>query len=347
MKLKSKINRWFYLMAVAFLLLGCDNEKHTEAISQDVFAMDTYMTVSAYGKNAKKAVEAACNRILELDGKLSIGKADSEIAKLNTEKNVQVSKETCDLIKEAVFLSKETGMAFDPTILPLMELWGFTTQNYRVPEESEIKEALACVDVSSVTMDETDHQVSLGSQGQRIDLGGIAKGYTSSEVMKIFKEQGVQNGIVSLGGNVQALGTKPDGSLWRVAIQHPLKEQEYLGVVNVADKAVITSGGYERYFEQDGRIYHHILDPSTGYPSASNLISVTIVSADGTLADGLSTALFVMGYDKAADYWHNHRDQFDMILFTQDGDLYVTEGLRDNFSSELTFTIIDESVKSR
>lgn len=358
MNRKLKISTVLCLMTTAFALLGCNSKDklieiqggekshrdivlETELFSQDVFAMDTYMTVSAYGKNAKSSIEAACSRIKELDEKLSIGIEDSEISKLNTEKSAKVSKESCNLIMEAVSLSKETKKAFEPTILPLMELWGFTTQNYRVPEESEINRALKCVDVLKVTIDETNNWVSFDDPNQKIDLGGIAKGYTSSEVMKVFKEYGVQSGIVSLGGNVQALGTKPDGNLWRVAIQHPLQEGEYLGVVSIADKAVITSGGYERYFEQDGKVYQHILDPATGYPSASDLISVTIVSENGTLADGLSTALYVMGYDKAVSYWKTHRSQFDVIFFTEDGSLFVTEGLRNDFASEMSFTMID------
>ena len=158
--------------------------------------------------------------------------------------------------------------------------------------------------------------------------GGVAKGVTS--------------GLVNLGGNAQVLGTKPDGSLWRVAVQSPDSEDEYLGVLETKDKAIITSGGYERYFEKDGVTYHHIIDPSTGYPADNGLISVTIVSADGTLADGLSTSLFVMGKDKATDYWKAHSDEFDMILLTDDEKLYVSEGIKDSFTSDREFEIVEK-----
>lgn len=131
----------------------------------------------------------------------------------------------------------------------------------------------------------------------KVDFGGIAKGYTSASVMEIFKECGVTSGLVSLGGNVQALGSKIDGSSWKVAVQNPDSEENYLGVLSIKDKAVITSGGYERYLK-NGKVYHHIIDPSTGYPANSGLKSVTIVSNDGTLADGLSTSLFIMGLKK-------------------------------------------------
>ena len=158
--------------------------------------------------------------------------------------------------------------------------------------------------------------------------------------MDIYREKGVTSGLVNLGGNAQVFGTKPDGSLWRVAVQSPDSEDEYLGVLEAKDKAIITSGGYERYFEKGGVTYHHIIDPATGYPAENGLVSVTIVSTDGTLADGLSTSLFVMGKDKAVDYWKAHSDEFDMILLTDDEKLYVSEGIKDSFTSDREVEII-------
>ena len=174
----------------------------------------------------------------------------------------------------------------------------------------------------------------------KIDLGGIAKGYTSSRIMDIFKENGITSGLVNLGGNVQALGTKTDGSNWRVAVQSPDDTEDYLGVLSIQDKAVITSGGYERYFEQDGVTYHHIIDPKTGYPAKNGLVSVTIVSSDGTLADGLSTSLFIMGEEKAAEFWKAHSNEFEAIFVTDDGTIYVTEGLKDSFTTDLDMKVI-------
>jgi thiamine biosynthesis lipoprotein len=176
--------------------------------------------------------------------------------------------------------------------------------------------------------------------GMEIDFGGIAKGYTSSEIMDIFKECGIESGLVSLGGNVQTLGYKTDGSQWRVAVQNPDETEDYLGVLETHDKAVITSGGYERYFEEDGKTYHHIIDTETGFPAQNGLTSVTIVSSDGMLADGLSTSLFVMGLEKASEFWKEHSDEFDAILLTEDGELYVTEGISDEFTSDLTINLI-------
>nr|WP_243106058.1 FAD:protein FMN transferase [Butyricicoccus sp. OF13-6] len=166
----------------------------------------------------------------------------------------------------------------------------------------------------------------------QVDLGGIAKGYTSDRIMQVFADNGVTSGIVSLGGNVQVLGCKPDGSKWRVAVQDPNDEGENFAVVEIADEAVITSGGYQRYFEEDGATYHHIIDPRTGYPADSGVISSTIISHDGTLADGLSTSLFIMGVDDALDYWRAHSDEFDAILMDENGAVYVTDGIADRCS---------------
>ena len=174
-----------------------------------------------------------------------------------------------------------------------------------------------------------------------MDLGGIAKGYTSDTVIKLLKDEGVTSAIISLGGNVQTLGTKPDGNLWKVAIQDPFDQNKYVGGVKVSDKAVITSGGYQRYFVKDGVTYEHIVDPKTGKPATSGLSSVTIVTDKGIEGDGLSTALFVMGLDKATEYWRENQD-FQAVFITTDGKIYVTEGLKYSYFSDRDYSIIEK-----
>lgn len=305
----------------------------TQPVSQEIFAMDTYMTVTAYGDNAQKGVTDAVAEIQRLDNLLSIGKEDSEISKLNKSGCAALSDDTAVMVAKALDLYKSTGGAFDITVLPLMELWGFTTQEYYVPTEDEIQSTLQRVGADKLTWDESTKTLTLGNK-QEIDLGGIAKGFTSSRIMEIFKKDGVTCGMVSLGGNVHLLGTKQDGSAWRVGIQDPNNTDDMLGVLEANDCAVITSGAYERNFEKDGVTYHHIIDPATGKPSNSGLTSVTIVSKDGTLADGLSTSLFVMGKDKAIAYWKQHADEFDTILVDKDRNVYITEGIAGNFSPD-------------
>lgn len=315
------------------------NKEAGKVCTQDVFAMDTYMGVTAYGSNGEKAVNAAVKEIKRLDSLWSVSSEQGEIYKVNQEGEGNLSEDTYDLVCEAKSIYQMTDGAFDMTVYPLMELWGFTSGNYKVPLENEIQTTLKKVDQSRVKLTK-DRRIIL-EQGQQMDLGAIAKGFTSSRIMEIYKENGVTSGRVSLGGNVQVLGTKPDGTKWKIGIQDPESaEGDIIGVVSLADQAVITSGGYERYFEEDGKRYHHILDTTNGYPADSGLSSVSIISADGTLADGLSTALFVMGKEKAIEFWREHPDAFDTVLVETDGSIYVTEGLEDCFSSERAFEIV-------
>lgn len=316
-----------------------DSQANT-AESRDLFAMDTYMQLTAYGEEAGEAVDAACQEIQRLDALLSTGSETSEVTKLNRAGGGSLSEDVNCLLGESLKIYRETDGAFDITVYPMMRAWGFTDESYRVPSEEELSSHLSLVDSSSLAYDEENASVTFEKQGTEIDLGGIAKGYTSGKIMDIFRSYGIASGQVSLGGNVQVLGRKTDGTLWRVAIQNPDLDGDFLGIVSVEDRAVITSGGYERYFEQDGVTYHHILDPSTGYPADSGLTSVSIVSKDGLLADGLSTALFVMGKEKAEAYWKEHSEDFDAILYTEEGTLYITEGIEENFSSNLDVQVI-------
>lgn len=346
----------FSVLILIIMLVGCSNENEvntskttstttvndTIPASKEFFAMDTYMEVDAYGDNGEKAVAKAEKEVNKLDSILSTGKSTSEISKLNKNKKQVVSADTMSLIKESVKISKETNSAFNPTIYPLMELWGFTTKNYYVPKDNEIKPLLNHMDIDNIKIDESKNEVSFKDSNMKIDLGAIAKGYTSSKIIDIFKENNIKSGMVTLGGNVQVLGKKPDGSLWKVGIQNPISESEYLGVLQASNKAVITSGGYERNFTKNGKTYHHIIDPSNGYPANNGLTSVTIISSDGTLADALSTSLFVMGKDKAIDFYKKSNYNFDFILYTSNDKLIVSEGIKDTFSSDLDIKVVNK-----
>lgn len=336
------------LAVLCVYLTGCSEKMgnniedniESKEYSQGIFAMDTYMSLTAYGSKGEEAVKAGIEEIERLDGIWSVGQENSEIAKINQAGNGEISTDTISVVKKALELSNNTNHAFSMTVYPLMELWGFTSGKYQVPTKEQIKEKLSLVDDTQVVLDEKNGKLILGN-GQQMDLGGIAKGFTSARITKIWREMGVTSGMVSLGGNVQVLGSKPDKSDWKIGVQKPGdKEGNMLGVLSVKDCAVITSGGYERYFEEAGKTYHHILDTATGTPSESGLTSVTIVSEDGTLADGLSTALFVMGREKAAAYWKEHKEDFETILVEENGDIYVTEGLQDKFQTDEKIKII-------
>lgn len=324
-------------LLAALSLVSCavrvtEDEKHSET----VFAMDTVMELTAYGHNAEKALAEAKAEALRLDALLTRGGSGSEIYTLNKNGSAQVSEETAALVRSALDISTATDGAFDITIAPIMDLWGFFTKDFRVPSDEELQAALASVDYKNVGVNENTVTLSGNSQ---LDLGGIAKGYLSRKIIDIFRENGVTSAIVSLGGNVHCLGKKTDGSLWRIAVQHPDGEG-FIGTLSASDTAVITSGGYQRYFEQDGQIYHHIIDPKTGISAHSGLKSVTIITPDSTRADGLSTAVYVMGPENAADLWRGDRS-FDMVLMTDDNKVYITEGIKNSFTSELELNIIE------
>ena len=208
----------------------------TEA-SRDIFAMDTYMTVTAYGENAQKAVDEAEAEIERLDALLSTGNADSEIVGLNENKSATLSEDGGYLVERALELNKETDGAFDIAIYPVMEAWGFPTQNFRVPTEEELVELLNHTDASKISYDKDTREISFQNPEMKIDLGGIAKGYTSARIMDIFKENGIESGLVNLGGNVQALGTKTDGSNWRIAVQSPDDEEDYLSDMDIKEES--------------------------------------------------------------------------------------------------------------
>ena len=303
------------LLLAAALLAGCGQSAPSsspaaeeENATADFFAMDTYMSVSAFGEGSQEAVTEAEAEVHRLDALLSTGEAASEVGKINADGGGTLSEDGQRLMEASLQLYEETGGCFDISIYPVMKLWGFTDQNYR--SESKARNML--------------------------EYGLMGSVY----VEKVWGRSNPRVGLVNLGGNVQALGTKPDGSDWRIGIQRPDETGGMLGVVSIHDCAVITSGGYERYFEENGKTYHHIIDPADGFPSENGLVSVSIICADGMRADGLSTSLFVMGREKALDYWKAHSSEFDAVLLEEDGSLWVTAGIADRFTSDLEFTVV-------
>lgn len=328
-------------LCLVFLIGGISYIKYQEeqkSCTKQLFAMDTFMSFTAYGKNCEKAVDAAIDEVERLDALLSTGKETSEVSRINAAGGGEVSEDTAVILQEAMEVYQRTEGLFDVSIYPLMELWGFPSQEYHVPTREELLEVLSLVDASKIAFDGTHIKLL---EGQRIDFGGIAKGYTSARVMDVFQEYGIHSGMVTLGGNVQVLNKKLDGSKWQVAIRDPEHEGKILGVLGVENQAVITSGGYERYFKEDGETYIHILNPRTGYPADKDLISVTVISEDGMLADALSTSLYLMGREEAVSYWERYGEEFEMVLVTEKGEILVTEGICEEFETEEEYLVID------
>ena len=310
------------------------DEQRNEASESEIFALDTAITLKVYGSKREAVLKKLEDKIKELDELLSTGKETSEVVRLNKAGKALVTETTADLIKRSLAIYQNTDGLFDITIYPLMELWGFPTKDYRVPSDKEIKEKLKNVGSDKIVFDEETREISFKNKGMEIDFGGIGKGYITDELVNILTKEKVESAIINLGGNVFGFQKKPDGSLWNIAIRDPNESDKYMAAIRLEDSAVITSGGYERYFEENGVIYHHILDPRTGKPSESNLKSVSIVSKDGTLADALSTSLFIMGEEGAVEYWKKNGGNFDILLMTKDNRLLVSEGIKDKVVSD-------------
>lgn len=319
-------------ITVCFIaFISCSNKTlKTEPKSKSFFAMDTYMTITACGENAESALNQAEKKVSELEKLWSVTDENSEIYAINhsNEKNVLVSPETAELLDFSLDISKMTDGALDCTMYPVLAEWGFTTDNYKIPADEKISELLENTGYEKINLNENNITVPKNMQ---IDLGAVGKGYTGDIIAAILQKNGITSALLDLGGNIQTIGTKPDGTDWKLGLRSPFDEGSF-ATLEISDCAVITSGGYERYFvDDDGETYWHILDPATGRPAHSGLLSVTVVGEEGRLCDALSTSLFVMGLDKATELWKQH-DDFEMVLVSEEGGIYLTEGLEDNFS---------------
>ena len=329
------MKRLFALCLALVLLSGCTPAptQAAPAWESTFFAMDTVMNVRIYAGGDEALLNAAGKRVRELEALLSVTDPDSEIYALNRDGSAALSSDTAGLLAGALELCGRTEGALDITVYPMVRAWGFTTGDYAVPDGKTIEELLARVDYTRVALDEAAGTASLPG-GVEVDLGSVAKGYTGDILAGLLKAHGVESALLDLGGTIQALGSKPDGSPWRIGVRDPEGDGN-IGVVTVTDKAVVTSGGYERYFEQDGVRYWHIIDPAAGVPARSGLLSVTVVGDSGLVCDALSTALFVMGLDGALEHWRAHRD-FEAVFVCDDGSVTVTAGLENDFTLSRT-----------
>ncbi|WP_232050946.1 FAD:protein FMN transferase [Arabiibacter massiliensis] len=304
--------------------------------------MDTAMTVtvSADGQAAADEALAACvARVEELDALLAPAGGESELARLNAAGGApqNVGDDVRALVETALAAARETDGAFDPTVYPLTDAWGFTDGEHRTPSPDEIAALLPRVGYGAAAVDDAAGTVAL-SGGAQIDVGGVAKGFAADELRAILAERGASSALLDLGGNVTALGAKGDGSPWRVGVADPAAPDQLAGAIELAAGATVsTSGPYQRFFTDDeGVVRHHLIDPATGYPADSDLASASVIGPDGARCDALSTALFVMGLDDALAFWRACDAQggdaaFEAVLIGKDGSVHVTAGLADAF----------------
>ena len=342
------------LLTIFALSLTACGETAAESETRTVYAMDTVMNLTVYGENAAAALESAEKELHTLDeAVLSRTAEGSELYALNTSNGETVECGADDilpaLIETALTISDATDGAFDPTLAPVLDAWGFTKDERRVPSADELKELLSHTGCGKVALEKTaDGWTVTLLDGAQLDLGGIAKGYAGDAVRTVLAELNITSAVIDLGGDVGLLGAKPDGSDWRVAVKNPADPSKFLGVLTAADTFVVTSGIYERGFEENGVRYHHIIDPKTGKPAESGLVSVTVVCGDGAWADALSTACFVLGEAGSLalrDTLAAEKNlRIELILVTDDGHVRYTAGLAERFEPSEEGTYVYEAI---
>lgn len=309
----------------------------TRKSQREVYAMDTIMTLTAYGNNADAGLDAAESIILSMDSALDPELSTSTTYAINHAQggSTVISGQIARMISTAHTVYQQSEGALDLTLYPLVKRWGFVDGKYYVPTAAEISEDLSRLCFGQIVLTSFpasgSYSVSLPSYGE-LSFASVAKGCAADNAIEAMRQAGVTSGIISLGGNVQTLGLKTDGTEWNVAVQDPNNTASYLGVVSVGETAIVTSGSYQRFFtDSKGNTYHHILNPSSGYPVTNTLESVTIICSDGTLADCLSTAMFVLGETRAINYWRTYGG-FEMILVTKENKIICTKGLMEKFT---------------
>lgn len=342
--------RWLgAISALCIFAAGCGGISAAKAVPEMVekteFIFGTLVSLKLYEPVSDSEFLSVFEALRGIEGRMTAKGASGELAAINSNAGVapvQVSAETLKVIVTAKSYAEASEGAFDPTVLPLVSLWGIGTEGAKVPTQQEIDRARAQTGYKDLIIDEDNSTVFLSRAGMGLDLGGIAKGYGADQTAAKLKALGVESGIINLGGNVFALGNRADGSPWRVGVQNPESQRgEYLGICTVHDQTLVTSGIYERYLEADGKRYHHIIDLKTGYPVENQLAGVSILSKDSMEADALSTSCFVLGPEKGLHLVESLPDT-EIMFITKDKKIMMTEGFAKVFKlTDDSFTIVE------
>lgn len=334
----KKIVMTFVLLMSITIFVGC-NKNSKEPLKRTEMFMGTVVSITLYDGGDEKVLDKAFARVKEIEDAVSINKEGTELDKVNSEAGktaVKVSDDTYEIVKKGLEYSKLSDGAFDITIGPIVKLWSIGLPEANVPTKESIDKTLSLVDYKNVELNDIEKTIYLKEKDMKIDLGGIAKGYAADEVVEVLKENGINSAIVDLGGNLYTLGKKASGEEWKIGIQNPFdKRGEIIGLIKTSDESIVTSGIYERFIEQDGVKYHHILSPFTGYPYDTNIAGVSIVTKNSIDADALSTSVFAKGLEGGLDFVEGI-DGVEAIFVTKENGVYVTSGLKNTF--ELTNT---------
>lgn len=310
-----------------FLLSGCTSSPQEKLEYTDTL-FDTVISVTLYDSSDKEILEK-CKELCQTYDKLfDKNNEESDIYKINHAKGnaVTVSDDTITLLEEGIYYSKLSNGAFDITIGAVSNLWDFKSDAHIIPENTEIEAAKAHVDYNTIVIQ--NNTVRLEDPHSMVDVGAIAKGYIADCLKEYLEYEGIQNAVINLGGNVQTIGSKPDGSDYNIGIQKPFDESGApITSVRISDQSMVTTGIYQRYFETNDKLYHHILDPVTGYPCENNLYSVTIITDSSLTADALSTTCFLLGYEDGMRLI-NQLEDVDAVFITNDNELHYSENFQ-------------------
>lgn len=342
MKNKNLKNAVFFTFFFLILILAsaCKEEPSTRYFK----AMDTFMILKAYGNKAETVLAISENEIKKLEETISVTLDGSDIYEINNspEKEIFVQKDTLEILNFAKSIFEETDGSLNPALYPVVHEWGFTSGEYKIPSQEKINSLLKNTDFLKIQIDEVACSVKI-PDGMKIDLGALGKGFAGDKAAEILRKKGIKSALLDLGGNIQAVGSKPDGSEWKVGVRNP-EGGDACARICIKDCAVITSGGYERFFvSEDGKTYIHIFDPKTGRPVENDFESVTIISKSGLYADSLSTALFVAGLEKATEFWRK-KQNFDFIIITKGKKIFCTAGIKEktDFSQEFEVSFVEK-----
>lgn len=303
-------------------------------IERTEFLLGTVASIRVYNEGQEEALDLAFERVTELDEWFAMQKEDSEIAEVNRQAGVapvEVSEEVFHVMERALYFAEESDGKFDPTIGAVTSLWNIGQENAAVPDQDELEEILNVVDYNLVELNKENQTIFLQEEGMKVDLGAIAKGYITDEAARVLSEEGVNTAIIDLGGDIVVLGnsTRGEEEPWRVGIQDPYGERgEILGMIDLADSAIVTSGIYERNIEEDGKSYHHLMNPETGFPVENNISGISIIADNAMDADAIANIAFSKGVEDGLAYI-NAMSGVDVIYVTKDKEVFASDNVID------------------
>jgi len=337
----------FAIIILMIILLGIyfingdqlfnDKDKEAQKAEGTEFIMNTFVRISIYDKDSEVVLSNTFRKLRYLENIFSKTIEESDINKLNNNAGiaaVEVNKNTYDILKESHKFAEITEGSFDPTIGPLISLWGIGTDDQKVPTENEIRQAVGKVNYKDIEFLDSN-RVYLKKSGMSLDLGAIAKGYAADNIIEYYEQRDIESAYINMGGNIYVYKRKADNSLWKIGIRDPDQSRGgIIAILNLEDTSVVTSGNYERYFLKDGVRYHHIINPETGYPAKNGIISSTVISHNSSYADALSTSFYILGVERSFDLVEKLKD-IKIILLTEDNKAYVSEKLK----AKVEFTV--------